>query len=245
MPLREHCRRPLPSNHRWSTLHLTWPAVIVAELNARLPDRYVAHPRVYVGSAFEIDVAAYEHPPGGFSGADAADGGVAVATTVQAPPQPTLTVATEFPDGDDLEVLVYDLEFGERLAAAIELVSPANKDRPESRRAFVAKCGAMLLHRVSVTIVDVITTRKANLYGELLDFLGVTDPSLAEKPPGLYATSCRWLLTRPTGTVQTWAHTLALGRSLPTLPLWLDEDFWVPLDLELTYEQTCKNLRMK
>jgi hypothetical protein len=103
----------------------------------------------------------------------------------------------------------------------------------------------MLLHRVSVTIVDVITTRKANLYGELLDFLGVTDPSLAEKPPGLYATSCRWLLTRPTGTVQTWAHTLALGRSLPTLPLWLDEDFWVPLDLELTYEQTCKNLRMK
>ena len=53
-----------------------------------------------------------------------------MATAVQAPPQPTLTVATDMPDVDDFEVLVYDLEDGERLAAAIELVSPANKDRP-------------------------------------------------------------------------------------------------------------------
>jgi hypothetical protein len=52
-------------------------------------------------------------------------------------------------------------------------------------------------------------------------------------------------MKRPTGTVPTWAHPLELGRALPMLPLWLDEDFWVPLDLESTYEQTCKNLRMR
>lgn len=43
--------------------------------------------------------------------------------------------------------------------AAIEIVSPANKDRPEHRHAFVAKCAALLQNQVSVTIVDLVTTR--------------------------------------------------------------------------------------
>jgi hypothetical protein len=218
--------------------------LIVTDLNARLPARYLAQPRVYVGSAFEIDVAAYEHLQVDRSRDEEGDGGVAVATAVQAPPKPTLTVTTDMPDVDEFEVLIHDLEDSERLVAAIELVSPGNKDRPESRRAFVAKCGSMLAHKVSVVIVDLITTRKANLYGELLDFVGVTDASLSAKPPGTYAASCRWIMKRPTGRLDAWAYPLELGRALPTLPLWLAEDTWVPLDLESTYEQACKGLRI-
>lgn len=41
-----------------------------------------------------------------------------------------------------------------------------------------------------------------------------------------------------------WAHTLTLGQSLPTLPLWLAEDRAVPLDLEVCYEDTCRVLRI-
>ena len=37
---------------------------------------------------------------------------------------------------------------------------------------------------------------------------------------------------------------LALGRPLPTLPLWLTEDFAVPLELEPSYEETCRILRI-
>ena len=31
---------------------------------------------------------------------------------------------------------------------------------------------------------------------------------------------------------------------LPCLPLWLTEDLAVPLDLEASYEQTCRDLRV-
>ena len=36
----------------------------------------------------------------------------------------------------------------------------------------------------------------------------------------------------------------ALGHPLPTLPLWLSEDLWVMLDLEPTYEDTCRVLHI-
>ena len=51
--------------------------------------------------------------------------------------------------------------------AAVEIVSPGNKDRPESREAFVSKCHALLRQNVCVAIVDPVTERQANLYAEL------------------------------------------------------------------------------
>ena len=53
-------------------------------------------------------------------------------------------------DQYEYEVRVYDAERDRRLVAAVEIVSPANKDRPESRRAFVSKCVTLLRQRVSV-----------------------------------------------------------------------------------------------
>ena len=41
---------------------------------------------------------------------------------------------------------------------------------------------------------------------------------------------------------ESWTHTLALGQPLPTLPLWLADDFAVPLELEASYEETCPDL---
>jgi hypothetical protein len=70
-----------------------------------------------------------------------------------------------------------------RFVAAVEIVSPANKDRPEHRRVFVAKCAALLQERVSVTIVDLVTTRTFNLYHDLLELIAETDPSLGPEPP--------------------------------------------------------------
>jgi hypothetical protein len=38
---------------------------------------------------------------------------------------------------------------------------------------------------------------------------------------------------------------LSIGRPLPTLPLWLADDLAVPLDLEASYEETCRVLRLR
>ena len=129
-------------------------------------------------------------------GTGADEGGVA--TAVWAPPRPTFDVATDLPDQDEYEVRVYDTKRHRRLVAAVEIVSPGNKDRPENRRAFVTKCAALLQQRVSVAIVDLVTTRQFNLYGDLLELIGQADPALAPEPPPLYAAACRWThRTRP------------------------------------------------
>jgi hypothetical protein len=195
--------------------------VIVTDLNKRLPDRYVASPRVHLGTAFEVDVAASE----------------------RVPPEPTLALDTELPEFDEYEVRVFDNEL-QRLVAAIEIVSPSNKDRADHRRAFAAKCASLLQQGVSVSIVDLVTARRGNLYGDLLDLLAHADPALAPVPPSIYAVTCRWTLRGQGGRMESWAHPLALGQPLPTIPLWLEPDRAIPLNLESTYEETCRSLRI-
>ena len=152
MPLRDHFRPPLDDESSWEGFHGGWPMMIVADLVKRLPSRYVAAPRVQLGASVEIDVATYEQ-----DGSDAVsprvwnveqDESGSVATTTWAPPQATLAVAADLPAQDEYEVRVYDTRRGRRLVAAVELVSPANKDRPEHRRAFVAKCAGLLQEQV-------------------------------------------------------------------------------------------------
>ena len=47
-----------------------------------------------------------------------------------------------------------------------------------------------------------------------------------------------------TWLLETWAQALTLGQPLPTMPLWLADDFAVPLELEECYEETCRVLRI-
>jgi hypothetical protein len=128
--------------------------------------------------------------------------------------------------------------------AAVEIISPANKDLPETRAQFVAKCAAMLRQRVSVVLVDVVTVRSFNLYAELLEWVGERDPALGEDPPATYAAACRWGPRGGTRWLEAWSRPLAVGEPLPVLPLWLSDELAVPLDLEASYEQTCRDLRI-
>jgi hypothetical protein len=244
MPLRDHFRSPLDDITAWEGFHGGWPMVIVQHLARKLPPRYVAAPRVHSGSSAEIDVATYDTKDVGSLFTAAAQGNGGIATAVWAPAQPTLAVETELPVADEYEVRVYDAKRGRRLVAAVEIVSPANKDRPEHRRMFVAKCAALLQQRVSVCIVDLVTVRDFNLYADLLDLLAHSDPSLGPEPPSLYAVSCRWRPTENQRLLEAWHFPLGLGQPLPTLPLWLTDANAIPLELEASYAQTCQDLRI-
>jgi hypothetical protein len=205
----------------WEEFHGGWPMEIVRSLDRKLPPEFVAAPHVHHGAFIEVDVA----------------------TFVWAPPQPTRAAETDLPDTDEYEVRVYDAKRGRRLVAAIEIVSPANKDRPEHRRAFVAKCSALLQKRVSVSIIDFVTTREFNLYADLIDLLGQPKSSPGTAAPQ-YAVACRYASTIGRWRLESWEQPLTLGQPLPTLPLWLAEDFSIPLDLEESYEETCRVLRI-
>lgn len=222
MPLRDHFRPPLDNLRHWEGFHATWPVMIVACLRKKLPRRYFAEPRVHLGTSAEIEVAAIENEDEGWT-----------------PPRPTLALITDLPIQDVYEVCIYDEKRRSRLVAAVEIVSPSNKDRPEHRRIFAAKCAGLLRLGVSVAIVDMVTTRTHNLYGEFLDLIGQTDPALHPEPPPLYVVSCRMKKRDNEWQLETWLHTLDLGKALPTVPLWLSENLSVPLELEESYEQSC------
>ena len=240
MPLRDHFRPPVESEHSWDELHGMWPAVIVQQLSDKLPKGYLAAPRVHLGSAFEIDVSTSERvEPTLQGGTD--DGNLGIAVATWAPPKPTLTLETEFPYQDEYEVRVYDARHGRRLVAAIEIVSPSNKDRPESRRAFVAKVAALLQSDVCVSVVDVVSIRQSNLHAELLDLIGRNDGLLGAPPPAMYAVTVRGRKNPGARAVlDTWFYPLTLGQTLPTLPIWLDVDLGVFLELESSYEAACR-----
>jgi hypothetical protein len=97
---------------------------------------------------------------------------------------------------------------------------------------------------VTVAIVDLVTVRSFNIYADLLEILGPSDPALGDEPPPLFAVACRWRPHRQTHVLEAWHHPLGLGQPLPMLPLWLAEDLAVALELEASYEQTGWDLRI-
>lgn len=246
MPLRDHFRPPVDDFTSWDTLHGGWPMVIVQKLGPLLPRRFVAAPLVHMAGSVEIDVGTFhEDEPISSASYDGANGeGGGVATAIWAPPKPTVVLQTNLPAPGEYEVRIYDRKRGRRLVAAIEIVSPSNKDRPETRRAFVAKCAALLQERVSVVIVDLVTTREFNLYADLLELIGQKDPSLGDDPPPIYTTACRGTREGKLWFLEGWFQPLQLGQALPTMPLWLADDLAIPLELEGSYEEACRALRI-
>lgn len=241
MPLRDHFHPPVSKQCSWEGFHGFWPAAMVQTLAKVLPHGFVAEPRVHLGSFYEIDVNTYEQtattpPPRHLS----SNGAVATAVF----PPPSLAVDAEIPEEYEYEVLIYDVERDRTLVAAVEIVSPANKDRPESRQLFVAKCANLLRKRVCVSIVDLVTIRLSNLYVELLTLLGCADPTFAGGAPASYAATCRKRLLNQKSRIETWSYALSIGHPLPSLPIWLNENDMISLELETSYEQTCQVLRV-
>ena len=245
MPLRDHFRPPVSKRSSWEGFHGLWPGVIVQQLAPKLPEGLVAEPRVHLGNFYEIDVCTFELQGNGepiHNPVRGSNGGIATAT--QSPPLPTLTIDAEFPEQYAYEVLIFDIERDRTLVAAVEIVSPANKDRPESRQLFVAKCFNLLRQNVCVSIIDLVTIRAFNLYTELLALLKRSDPAFSPSPPATYAVTCRKRQVGRETKLDLWSRPLALGQPLPTLPLWLSETQTVTLDLEASYEETCRVLRI-
>jgi len=241
MPLRDHFRTPVDRIMPWEGFHSGWPMTIVQHLRPLLPDGFRAEPGVHIGRHVEGDVLGFvtenwgADPDADLTG----DSGGGLATLVET--EPTVEVETDLDDFDTFEVRVYDTHHARRLVAAIELISPSNKDRPESRRTFVAKCASLLEAGVSVCVVDIVTSRQFNLYAELFQFIGQQVPAVAGQPDQLYAVEIRPVSRAGRRLrLQVWAKVLTVGQRLPALPLWLGDEQRIAFDLEIGYESACE-----
>jgi hypothetical protein len=242
MPLLDHFDPPLRRNPHFESVNHTWATCIAQHLNGSvLPPRYRAQPETTLGINLEAGVATFE----GEQRTETGDGNGAVATVVWAPPRPPLVVPVDLANLDVFEVQVYDDEGQRWLVAAIELVSPSNKDRPVTRRAFAAKCAAYLQNDVSVVVVDIVTERRDNLHAEFMELLQLGESARNAVASGLYAIAYRFVKAGQRVQLEAWPSLLTIGSTLPTLPLWLSEELAVPLDLETSYRAMCTSLRIR
>jgi hypothetical protein len=242
MPLLDHFHPPflnrLPS---WESFHSFWAVAIAEHLNQLLPRRYIATVTTHLGSEVEADVAEFESP---FEPEDEPQNGPAGGVAVQtwAPPMTTLVAPAVFPD--DFAVHVHDQLDGAQLVAAVELASPRNKDRSESRRAFAAKCAAYLQRGIGLISIDIVTSRHANLHNELAQLLGWDGSLQMPADAFLYAVAYRPARRQERSEIDIWPVPLAVDGTLPLLPLALKRARAVPLDLETTYTHARQRSRL-
>lgn len=238
MPLLDHFHPPLSVSRGWGAFHARWAIAIADRLNEMLPSpRFLAETEISIGRDFKTDVAELEDSPLTPGNGEAAGdgGGVAVAAEVYAPPQVARSVAIAFPES--VAVQVYDFRDGKTLVGVVELVSPANKDRPDSRGAFVTKGAALLHNRIGLVVADVVTRYHANLHRELMALLGDEQNDDLPADSFLYAAAYRPVLRKDQGQVDLWPVPLSLGQPLPKLPLALRGSVVVAIDLEATYSE--------
>ncbi len=242
MPLLDHFHPPVSEElPGWESFHSFWTVVIAERLNRMLPRRYKAVVQTHLGSYVEADVAEFERSAEEENGpAEGTTGGVAV--QAWAPPTTQLVAPAEFPD--EFEVQVFEQRGGMRLVAVVELARPANKDRPESRRAFAAKCAAYLQRGIGLVSVDIVTARHFNLHNELAELLGWAEPLRMPADTFLYAVAYRPARRQERNEIDLWPVSLTLGSTLPLLPLALKGARAVPLDLEVTYSDARQRSRL-
>jgi hypothetical protein len=201
---------------------------LLRAIKPQLPEGYRAYlgtvPTVAVGAPTGYPDVHVRHDPNG-------------APSVPSPPSQSAT-----PEQPEVEIAVATLDpatslFVEtqgRLVAAVELISPRNKDRPTARANYLARYLGYLLGGIHLLLVDV--------HRRPLDFsfadgisqeLQLNQPSF---PPPL-AVSYRVGEPAATGgrVLGIWRRPLTVGAALPTIPLAITLDAGVSVDLEQTY----------
>ena len=227
MPLHHWPNSQVP----WRSFHNHWIVRLVEYLNEEvLPSGFQARPtELIVG--IEPDVLLLQ----------AAD-----RPETDSPPssQPTLgeaTLTAVLPPPAELPIVgIYSAYDTNRLVAAIEVVSPGNKDRPEAMQSFVEKVLFLLQEGVHVMVVDVIRVPRQAMRRSILKRLGLHDGETASNHLWV-ASYCSLPDSEPQPhlKVQEWAHVANVNEPLPTLPLFLRMDQqWVMVDLESTYQAT-------
>ena len=243
MPLRDHFHAPLYPQRPWESFHSRFAVTIADRLNEVLPPRFVAEVETHLGSRVEADVAEFERRDDAeWQQALGNEQGRSVAVQAWSPPVATWTMPAVFPDA--FEVQVRDEGDDMRLVGVVEIVSPGNKDRPETRLAFATKSAAYLQRGIGLVVVDLVTEKHFNLHNELLPLLNLDSRFSMTDNPHLYVVSYRPYQRGEASLIDAWSYALAVGAPLPLVPFSLRGFRAIPLDLETLYETACHRARL-
>ena len=145
---------------------------------------------------------------------------------------------------DEVEIRMHEGRSGGSVVGAIELITPINKLSRAECRAFAGKCARYLQEGVSVVLIDIVTDCRANLHGEVLRLLGMAEAAPSPDDTPLYAAAYGSVLRQDGPEIAVWTEPVAVGEPLPTMPLRLTGDLFVPVDFESPYQKTCRRRRL-
>jgi len=219
----------------WDSVHPLWLVYLVEWLQPRLPEGYKA----FLGGVPALTVATGNGKPD-----------VSVRQWSQEPAAETAPGGT----GDlqpDLEVSVavrldpqraVHVDFHGQLIAAIELVSPRNKDRADAKETYANRYLGYLRLGVHLLLVDVLPRPKGFSFSDVVTgSLGMQLPPLPPPFAAVYRVGEVVPVGEDMGSlVGLWRRPLQVGQPLPPLPLPLNVHRAVVVDLEETYQRAAK-----
>lgn len=214
--------------------HTVWIGGIQTALNGGLlPKGYYALAEQHAGR-FITDVLtlhAGDVPPPQRPTLPPITGGILVA---DAPPKSHRKVSLEPVDRTHRRTLAIRHVSGHQLVALLEVVSPSNKDRPESVEEFATKAASALNHGVHLLLVDLFPPGPHDPRGMHDVALRVND---AEEPYGLPETTPLTLASYTAGPrIDIHLVHFAVGTALEEMPLFLSRERYVKVPLEATYQ---------
>ena len=209
---------------RWGMVHLYWMTEIAQDLRATLPPGYQA----IVGSSelIAVDLEPVQ-PDVAVLPARADIGGGESAQPVPAPDFAVDVATLE----DAILLAVVRNSF---VVAVVELVSPRNKDRPDSRDQYGTRYLNYLRNGVNLMLVDVHRRPLAFSFPQyLVTALELPTPPVAA--PGAASYGLRGRAAGGGRTLDIWQRPMTVDQPLPALPLALLGEDRVNIDLEATY----------
>lgn len=217
-------------------LHLGWIAEIRQVLNGGLlPGGYYALAEQHAGKTIPDVLTPHASPAAQGRRPDpaGAGGGTAVA---QAPPRVRRRHSVEFRGPSHPRTVAIRHVSGHRLVAMLEIVSPANKDRPEGITRFASKAVSALNAGVHLLVVDLFPPGPhdpSGIHGAITGHLWKTD-DVYDLPANEPLTLAAYEVG---DVIDVYLKHLAVGADLPEMPLFLEGNRYVDVPLEATYQR--------
>ena len=220
----------------WEGVHLLWMSELLRDVKAKLPAGFRAY--LGAGPALAVGVPATRAKPDVAVRTHGSTDAPAPRHASGAPvPEPDMEVAVATLDPDP--ALLVEREG--RLVAAVELVSPRNKDRPVARTAYLTRYVGYLIEGVHLMLVDVHRKPAGFSFPD-----GVAQELRLEgQPPMPPPCAVSYRVGEPAASggrlLAVWRRTLSPGAALPAMPLPLTVEAAVAIDLETTYQRAASD----
>lgn len=216
----------------WEGMHLLWMSELLRHVKSKLPSGFRAYlgtgPAVAVGAPqLRPDVGVREHN-------EVAQSVSTSNASIAGPRSKTLEPDVEIAVAAIDPAPALFVERDGRLVSAIELVSPRNKDRQVARATYLSRYAGYLIEGIHLLLVDLHRRPLGFSFADgIATELQLNDPPL---PPPL-AVSYRVGEPAASGgrMLAIWRRSIPIGASLPVLPLALNTEASIDIDLEHTY----------